>query len=277
MTEDPERPTAADDLRRWLGESTVPPDTSDRNADDRTVARWSPRRLTRFAAIVLPWLVTVVVVLAADPMPARPATAPPQAVQRGGSPAPVATSPAPVAASAAPTPAAPTPAAGPLAVGAVRDAVTRTGDTTTTALDSAAAEPAQRLADAAWLVRVHAVVLRGDRRRWRSARHEIWAVPVGARGGTTVVLDQPWRVSTGSPPTARIGWKPADVDIDDVRRVLRRAGLPASPPVVVERHPVLPDVLRATTGTRSGPAHVWLRSAPSLAVLGGEQPAAARR
>lgn len=275
MEKDATQSTAADDLRRWLGDTALPEGSPDDTDDDGgTVARRRRRRAQALAAITIPWLVILLAVLydgtapqdlagpAPEPTPSHVAVeAPRDTPSASDTRTPGTDEP---------------PAAGPLAVGLVRDAVTQVVGDTTTALDTAAAEPGRRLADATWVVRVHAVVLRGDRRRWRSARHEIWAVPVADRNGVVVALDRPWRVRSGDPPTADVKWEPADADIGGVRGALRRAGLPAPPDIDVERHPSLSGVLRATAPARSGGGHVWLRSTPSPAVL-GRNPAAAER
>lgn len=292
MRHDVDQPSAAEDLRRWLGEAAVPPPTGE-VSHDGTVARRSRRRMAVAAAIAVPWVVVLVAVLSDGAPPSRGAALP---AHRTTSRAGLASEPAgsateraesttdPVAEPTEPATEAVDPAepadpadgndhgapaaAGPVAVGAVRDAVTSTGDTTSSALDVAAAEPARRLADATWIVRVHAVVLSGDGRHWRSANHETWVVPVGSRRGTVVALDRPWRVAHGAPPSTQVRWEPTDVDIDDVRVALRRAGLPAPSDIAVERHPVLTGVLRATAHSRDGTSRVWLRSTPRLAVLG---------
>lgn len=258
MTHDAGPPTAAEDLRRWLDDDAVP-SQSDATGDDGTVARWSRRRVTVAVAIAVPWVIVLVAMLPGRAMPTRRAD-----------PATGATESATTRDRSGPA------AAGPLAVGLVRDALTHTGATTATAVDVAAAEPPQSLADATWIVRVHAVVLHGDRRQWRSSSHEIWAVPVGSRGNVLVALDRPWRVRHGDPPTAEIRWQPADVDVHGVRSALRRAGLPAPGDLVIERHPEANGVLRATSRTPAGPTHVWLRSTPSLVVLGSDRAVAVR-
>ncbi len=158
--------------------------------------------------------------------------------------------------------------AGPVAVRLVRDAVTSTGDGTATALDAAAAEPPDPLGDDLWIVRVHAVVLHGDRRRWRSASHEIWAVPVGRRNGAVVGLDHPWRVADGADRIVDTAWEPAAVDLDEVRTALRRAGIPAVADLRAERHPQRVALLRAVIGAGPHQRHVWLRTTPVLEVLG---------
>jgi hypothetical protein len=162
----------------------------------------------------------------------------------------------------------PPPAAPPVAIGLVRDAATTAGAGSTTAVDTASAGRVEPLGDGTWLVRVHAVVLRGDRRRWRSARHEVWAAPIGRRGGAVVALDRPWRVAvvdaTPHPPR----WSAAGGDVAAVRSALRDAGLPAGRDLRLQRDPTLPGVVRAVTGASSA----WLRAGAQPRVLGTGAP-----
>jgi hypothetical protein len=161
------------------------------------------------------------------------------------------------------TDAAPT-AVAPTAVRLLRDAVTRTG-ARSMALDAAAAEEVDTLAAGTWAVRVHAVVLRGDRRRWRTATHEIWVAPVGLHDGRLVGLDRPWRVATLDGDIAQTTWDRADVDTRAVRRALDEAGIDHRDDLVVQQHPTVPSIVRvSTTGTR----HVWVRLTPEPAVIG---------
>lgn len=274
MTHDAGQPNAADDLRRWLDDAIPPQPTVHREENrSRHGPRW--RRLMVTTALVVPWTVVVLAVQLGGDDPREPEPVPARPAPTTG---PIATPPTPSARPFdGPQPPAPA-AAEPLAIRLVRDAVTRTGTATTTALDTAAAEPARAVAGAGatWIVRVHAVVLRGDRRRWRSSSHEVWAVPIGRRDGAVVGLDTPWRVASGDPRRLEPAWQPANVDVDAVRGALRRAGIPGPKDLVVERHRSLPGVLRAVDETRSGRAHVWLRTSPSLAVLGGGEPTGTR-
>jgi hypothetical protein len=133
------------------------------------------------------------------------------------------------------------------------------------ALDVAAAETADVLTDDTWAVRVQAVVLRGDRRRWRTARHEIWVAPVGLRDGRMVGLDRPWRVATVDEGIAPLPWTPADVDHRVVRDALDDAGIGHDGTRVVQQHPALPSVVRVTTADDH---RLWVRLAPAPAVVG---------
>lgn len=264
---------SGDELRRWLDAGS---DDTHTSADEDPHRRVSTRRRW-LVAVVAPWVLLAAVAAAgrvndSDATPAAAAPSP------AAAPAPtVAAAPAPTAAPATPAPndppaaAAPTevdpPAAVvPAAVGMVRDAVTTASGDVTTALDSGTPEQPRRLADDTWLVRVHAVVLHGDRRRWRSARHEVWAAPVGRRGGGVVGLDRPWRVAIADRKRVRRTWQPATGDLPAVRRALRDAGLPAGPRLRLERDPALPAVVRAVTGASSA----WLRAGSRPRVLGTE-------
>jgi hypothetical protein len=151
---------------------------------------------------------------------------------------------------------------GPTALRLVRDAVTRTG-ARTSALDTGAVERPTPVATELWLVRVHAVVLRGDRARWRSADHEVWVVPVGRRGDALVGLEQPWRVATGAARTATTAWRPTTVDAGAARTALRRVGIVVDR-IHAQRHPRVRTIVRVRTGRR----WVWLRTTPRLTVLG---------
>ncbi len=246
-----EEPMTADDLRRWLGDDARPRATSGTPHHDRRAPRWRRRSTLLITAATIPWLLMGALVMAGalPPWEGSPDVAGPDPARRGTRGA----------------------TAGAVAVRLVRDAVTSTGDGVATALDAAAAEPPDPLHDDTWIVRVHAVVLHGDRRRWRSATHEIWAAPVGRRDGAIVGLDHPWRVARGADRIVELAWQPADVDLDEVRAALRRVGLPATADVRVERHPHLASVLRAVVGQEPGEHHVWLRRARTIEVLGHER------
>lgn len=262
---------SGDELRRWLdtgGDDTGP------SADDDPPRRRFPRRWW-LVAVVAPWLL-VAAVLAVDPgtgggadaAPPVAAPEPPTAASTAAAPSevvpglPERTTTDPEGSDDAPAAVAPT------AVGMVRDAVTTASGDVTTALDSATPERPRRLDDDTWLVRIHAVVLRGDRRRWRSARHEVWTAPVGRRDGAVAGLDRPWRVTVAGPARERPSWRPATGDLPAVRRALRDAGLPAGPGLRLERDPALPAVIRAVTGSSS----TWLRAGSRPRVLGTEAP-----
>jgi hypothetical protein len=269
-----------DELRRWLD------DGGDDTSPDDGAPPHRRRRWWRVAALA-PWLLVALAlaVTGGDGRGARTtAPRPPRADAGGGAAlgSPTRPATAPSATQAASAQAAPeaSPAArrpdgpagdgppaslDPVAVGLVRDAVTTTAaDGTATALDAAVAGRADPVGDATWLVRIHAVVLRGDRRRWRTARHEVWVAPVGRRDGGVLALDRPWRVAVVDPTPHPVGWRPADGDRGAVRRALRDAGLPTGPDLRLERDPALPTVLRAVTGSSS----TWLRAGAHPRVLG---------
>jgi hypothetical protein len=153
------------------------------------------------------------------------------------------------------------------AVRLVRDAVTGRHAGATTAIDVAVPEAPRSLGADQWLVRVHAVVLRGDTRRWRSATHEVWAVPLGMSGEQVVSLDTPWPVATTRPRVARGRWTSEVVDQKAVRTALREAGLRPAGNLAAERHPQVPYIIRVRTAGAQG-RHVWLRTAPTMQVLG---------
>lgn len=270
------------DLRRWLGEDDTPTRAAHDAVDDPP-RRWTGPRVTLVLLVLAPWIVLVALALSGAPggsTAVRPAdrdgTGDPATVQPAGAPAAGAPTP-----SAAPTvlpgpdddptttPAAPAigtaPAAvGPTAVRLVRDAVTRSG-VRSMALDAAAAEEADPLAAGTWAVRVHAVVLRGDRRRWRTATHEVWVAPVGVRAGRVVGLDRPWRVATIDSDVARTTWRRVDVDTRAVRAALGDAGLDHGDDLVAQRHPTVPSVVRVTV---AGRRRVWVRMRPEPVVVG---------
>ncbi|HEX6254726.1 MAG TPA: hypothetical protein VFZ70_02850 [Euzebyales bacterium] len=283
--------TPEDALRRWLGEdaSTV---TAGADETGQRGGRM-PRRVGIAALVLLPWAALALAVVSGDTTSStgapRAGMNPAGTADRhetpdgGGRSMPTAGAPATGDPAREPTDAVddesagddgpttagdggrPAPAGiGPTALRLVRDAVTRTG-AQTSALDTAAVERPTRLAAGVWLVRVHAVVLRGDRTRWRSADHEIWAVPVGRRGGDLVGLEQPWRVSAAPTRTATTAWRRTTVDTAAVRTALRRAGFDAAR-VDVRRHPTLDAILRV----RTDHGWVWVRSTPRPGVLGAE-------
>jgi len=278
---------ATTDLRRWLGERTAAT-VDDGDVHDPS-PRWTPSRVALVLLIAAPWVVLAALALTGPPARSHDDGSDPAAgVAESGTPDPVdrssqqATGGArPMDAAGAPTavatadPAGPVdsdPAAdpavaaavGPTAVRLVRDAVTRTGPRSM-ALDAAAAETADVLTDDTWAVRVQAVVLRGDRRRWRTARHEIWVAPVGLRDGRMVGLDRPWRVATVDEGIAPLRWTPADVDHRVVRDALDDAGIGHDGALVVQQHPALPSVVRVTT---ADDRRLWVRLAPAPAVVG---------
>lgn len=274
---DDRHPSALDGLGRWL-------------ADDADAARmpgdepaggprpWWTRRWLRVAGLIAPWVVAAGVLASNDAAvvppgptgpalpaasPAAPSTPPrpphaPNGTLATGAPT---GEPAPATGTAAP------PAAAPTAVRLVRDAVTGDHGARVTAVDVAAPEPPTGVGPGAWLVRVHAVVLRGDRTRWRSATHEVWAVPVGGDGGAVVGLEQPWRVTRDAPRVRRVGWTAAAADHAEVRAALRRAGLHASGRTI-ERHPTIAGLLRVPVAWGDGRGHVWLRDGSPMRVLG---------
>ena len=260
---------AADDLRRWLGDNTAPTDV---DVDDPP-RRWTRSQVVLGLLVLAPW-----VVLAALALTDGPATWPdggpdPAAdVTDAGTARPTDASSEQAAARARTTDAVATPTAtappavGPTAVRLVRDAVTRAG-ARSMALDAAAAEAADVLADDTWTVRVHAVVLRGDRRRWHTARHEVWVAPVGLRDGHVVGLDRPWRVATMDGGIAPLSWTPADIDHRAVRGALDDAAIAHGGALVGQQNPSLPSVVRvATTDGR----RLWVRLDPEAVVVGHE-------
>jgi len=278
---------ATTDLRRWLGESTA--STVDDGDVHDPSRRWTASRVALVLLVLAPWVVLAALALTGTPTPSRAAGSDPAAgvvdvgatdptnrsSQRatGDARTTAAGTPTAAAGTAAPAgPVDPDPAAdpavpaavGPTAVRLVRDAVTRAGPRSM-ALDAAAAETVDVLTDDTWAVRVHAVVLRGDRRRWRTARHEIWVAPVGLRDGRVVGLDRPWRVATVDGGIARTSWTPADVDHRVVRGALDDAGIGHDGALVVQQHPALPSVVRVITADAR---RLWVRLAPTAAVVG---------
>lgn len=261
---------SGDDLRRWLDAS----DGGTGAPADDDAPRPRSRRRWWVMAVVAPWALLAVALVAAPApdgtvhaAPSGSATAP--AGPAATAPPADATAPAPArpaTATAAAPPEAPA-AVAPTAVGMVRDAVTTASDGVTTALDSATPERPRRLGDGTWLVRVHAVVLRGDRRRWRSAQHEVWAAPVGSRDGVVAGLDRPWRVAVAAADREPPAWRPATGDLPAVRAALRGAGLPTGPGLRLERDPALPAVVRAVTASSSA----WLHVGGRPRVLGTEE------
>lgn len=284
-----------DSLTRWLGEDTddhpsLPPDTG-------PVATPPWRKLARVGALALPWMLMLVVVLAttgtSTPGPdadgARTVTTPSgggtttgrpeggtteHATDRSAADIAVPGDDQPVASGvAADGPDAVAVADIPAdvaasAVGLVRDAVTISTDDTSSALDVATAEPPQPLGSEQWLVRVRAVVLRGDAREWRSATHEVWAVAVGVRDQRVIGLDVPWRVSRQRPRVAALEWSAARVDDAAVRTALEHAGIEPASDLEPEQHAALPDIVRVRTTDGQGNGHVWVRTTPEPQVLG---------
>lgn len=247
--------------------------------------RTSARRGTRAAALVAPWLVALAVLA----VPARtnstrsPRADPPavdvvpsQADDWSSQPAATARNrddaPANSVAGATPPTHAGVAAAG---VRLVRDAVTGRRAGTTAAIDVAVPEPPRPLNSEQWMVRVQTVVLRGDARRWRSATHEVWAVPVGLRAGRAVGLDRPWRVSIETPLIAAVDWSAATVDEDAVRAALRAVDARPAHDMGAQRHPTIADVIRVRIADAGHARYVWLTTKPTIRVLGAPRPAAA--
>jgi hypothetical protein len=275
---------AAHDLRRWLGDGKASAPAGPDDVDDQPRG-WTAPRLALALLVLAPWIFLGVLALTGargpatterppdDAGPAGPGTGDPAGAPMDGATPP---SPAPetrarpadnAEATDAVTATGTVPAAvGPTAVRLVRDAVTRTG-ARSMALDAAAAEAVDTLAANTWAVRVHAVVLRGDRRRWHTATHEVWAVPVGMLEGRVVGLDRPWRVATIDDGIASTTWDRAGVDADAVRGALDDAGIPHGDDLVVQQHPTLPSIVRVTT---RGDSRVWVHLAPEPVVVGRE-------
>lgn len=278
----------ADDLRQWLdGDATTPDPPATGTDGDPPRHRRRARVVALMCAMLALWLVAAALIVAGRDGPARPASGSPtpsaaapmtaaRPDESGATPTPAATAPdRPAATGVADDPLATPPPAGvaPTAVRLVREAVTRADGPATSAVDVAAAEHPHAVADGAWLVRVHAVVLHGDRRRWRRSTHDVWAVPVGQRAGRLVGLERPWRVATVDGRVVRTAWRAATVDPTTVRAALRRAGM--RPPaeragLTVERHPTDPTIVRASVGDDVA---VWLRQGATLEVLGAPSPA----
>lgn len=267
---------ATQDLRRWLGQEGAPASAGHDDVDDPP-RRWTPPRVALALLVLAPWVVLGALALTGvrDPSttarssdgagPAGTATDHPAGAPTDGATPPSAAPAAQAGHTDDATVADAVPAAvRPTAVRLVRDAVTRTG-ARSMALDTAAAEAVDALTVDTWAVRVHAVVLRGDRRRWRTATHEVWVAPVGLRGGRVVGLDRPWRVATIDGGIAPTTWDRADVDPDAVRAALDDAGISHGDDLVVQRHPTLPSVVRVTT---TGTRRVWVRLTPEPVVVG---------
>jgi hypothetical protein len=161
------------------------------------------------------------------------------------------------------------------AVRLVRDAVTGRRAGATAAIDVAVPEPPRPLNSHQWMVRVQTVVLRGDARRWRSATHEVWAVPVGLRAGRAVGLDHPWRVSIETPLIAPVDWSAATVDEDAVRAALRAVDARAAQDMGAQQHPTIADVIRVRIADTEQARYVWLTTQPAIRVLGAPRTAAA--
>lgn len=268
MSDDHTRPFEG--LNRWLGdEADASPSMPTADPADREERSGAARRAFRGGALLLPWLLAAVVVVTATAGPpgAPDATAsdetgaaqPPGAADAGARPAGTAPPGAEVGADAL---------LGATAVGLVRDTVTGRRGGRTSALDVAVPEPPRPLAGDEWLVRVHVVVLRGDARRWRSATHEVWAVPLGVVDGRPVGRDRPWRVDAGTPRVDAGRWTPATVDEHAVRAAVRATGARPATDLAAEQHPTAAEIVRVRV-TGAGPARrVWLRTDPGVAVLG---------
>ena len=275
-----ERAQPYEGLARWLGE-----DTGDDPSMPSTAAggRDGPRRgRIRALALVVPWLATLAVLAATTRTGDAPAGTPPAPpVSDAGEQSHAATAghPTPDRGGQPPddTAATATPDGGQqppddlaaTATGLVRDAITGRHGDTVRAVDVATAEPAHPLGGDHWVVRVRAVVLRGDTRRWRSATHEVWAVPMAARAGQVVGTDHPWRVSSERPRITVSGWVPAGADRAAVADALRRSGMRPADDLDAQRHPDLGGILRVRTAARGG-GHVWLATEPHLRVLGAD-------
>lgn len=272
---------ASHDLRRWLGDEDAPA-RAIRDAGDDPSRRWTAPRTALALLVAAPWVVLMALAVtgAAGPSTtttstdgagtAAAATHRPVAPTDGtatpsaGPPVDPRSGDAPPASDARPEGDASPAAVGPTAVRVVRDAVTRTG-ARSMALDAAAVEAVDTLAAGTWAVRVHAVVLRGDRRRWRTASHEIWVAPVGLHDGRVVGLDRPWRVATLDGDIAQTTWGRADVDTRAVLRALDEAGIARGDDLVAEQHPTVPSIVRVTT---TGTRRVWVRLTPEPVVVG---------
>jgi hypothetical protein len=286
-------------LAQWLGEDPdgdAPPD--DREPDPHTPSGRAPRRgasrrTARAIALVAPWLVALAALAAptgrashqpgpvapdgrqtsADARPDHGVTPPASEIAAAASVSEIAAAasasetgaPAPsMAADAGPVP----PGTAATAVRLVRDAVTGRHGDTTAAVDVAVAEAPRPLGPDQWLVRVQTVVLRGDARRWRSATHETWAVPIGLRSGTPVGLDAPWRVAIDDPVITTAEWGAADVDEDAVRSALRSIGARAAQDMHAQQHPTLTHVVRVRVAEAGRTRRVWLTTHPTVRVLG---------
>lgn len=302
MSDDHTRPFEG--LNRWLGdEADASPSMPTADPADREERSGAARRAFRGGALLLPWLLAAVVVVTATAGP--PGAPAPEARTAAGGPgggsartdapradgatarppgAPDATASdetgaaqPPGAADAGARPAGTAPPGaevgadallGATAVGLVRDTVTGRRGGRTSALDVAVPEPPRPLAGDEWLVRVHVVVLRGDARRWRSATHEVWAVPLGVVDGRPVGRDRPWRVDAGTPRVDAGRWTPATVDEHAVRAAVRATGARPATDLAAEQHPTAAEIVRVRV-TGAGPARrVWLRTDPGVAVLG---------
>lgn len=273
-----ERAQPYDGLARWLGEDdgddatmrSVPGDGDERPR----------RRHIRAVGLVAPWVITLAVLLAtfsagdASRLPAgdrvvvagrdgpRSApTQPPSPARRSGPDAGGQRTPDGVAAAA---------------TGLVRDAITGRHGDTTRALDVATAERPRPLGDDHWLVRVRVVVLRGDARRWRTAAHEVWAVPMAVHTGRVVGVDRPWRVAVERPRIAATRWSAAAVDHAAVAAALRQIDARPADDLDAQQHPDLAGIIRVRTAADGG-AHVWLGTQPDLHVLGAGDRRAAQR
>jgi hypothetical protein len=242
-------------------------------ADRERPRRPSLRRGTRAAALVAPWVLVVAVLASPLRTPGTTATTGSQAsggTASGGtaatrsSAAPSAAETASPAGAAPPAPA----GAGATATRLVRDAVTGRNEGTTTAIDVAVPETPRWLGSQVWLVRVHAVLLHGDAQRWRSATHEIWAVPMGVQAGRLVGLDHPWRVATDDSRIAPAHWEPATVDEATVRAALLTVGAQPVHDLHAEQHPEVAEIIRVQVAVGTHRHHVWLRTTPSVRVLG---------
>lgn len=251
-------------LSRWLGDDAHDePGLPSATPTDRARHRRPPRRVIRAAALLLPWLIILAVLGARAADMATDTTTSP-----GGGPSPASAARSPGHLAEAGDPPAPADQMGALAVRLVRDALTGRRADGTTAVDVATPESPRALGSDQWLVRVHVVVLRGDARRWRSATHEVWAVPVGLRPAGAVGLERPWRVATDHPRVRSGRWSAASVDEAAVRVALRGAGLRAAEALDAERHPAIAGIVRVRAADGGRTTRIWVRTTPTAQVLG---------
>jgi hypothetical protein len=268
-----ERAQPYDGLARWLGEEDDDPSMPRSSGGDDERPR---RRHIRAVGLVAPWVITLVVLVVTSSAggPAGDASHPPagdRVVAAGGD------GPSPERRSGPDAGAQRTPdGLGATATALVRDAITGRHGDTTRAVDVATAERPRPLGGAHWLVRVRAVVLRGDARRWRTATHEVWAVPMATRAGRVVGIDRPWRVAVERPRIATTGWSAAEVDHAAVTAALRQVDARPADDLDAEQHPDLAGIIRVRTAADGG-AHVWLGTQPDLHVLGAGDRRAAER
>jgi hypothetical protein len=63
-------------------------------------------------------------------------------------------------------------------------------------------------------------------------------------------------------------WETAAVDDDAVRSALREVGAQPPDDLHAERHPVIMDIIRVRVAGGAPVRHVWLRTTPTVHVLG---------